>query len=318
MRNFADRLIELVDALENPSCVGLDPRIADIPAAIKAEAVATCGNTLEAVARAFLEFNKRLVDATYDIVPAYKLQAAFYEAYGAHGLDALGITISHIKKRRRLVILDAKRGDIGSTAQAYADAYLGTVELCDRSRISGFIVADAMTVNPYFGYDGVKPFLDACERGHGVFIIVKTSNPSSKELQSLRLAGGGEFYEAVARKVSEWGASEQALGSSGYSAVGMVVGATFPAEAKRCREIAKNAIALVPGYGYQGGRAEDVVPLFNNDGLGAIISSSRRIIFAYKDERFKAESFEESARRAAMTMREDLVAALRDAGICRW
>ncbi|HEX59525.1 MAG TPA: orotidine-5'-phosphate decarboxylase [Methanomicrobia archaeon] len=316
MRNFADRLIELIDTLENPSCVGLDPRIADIPELIKAEAVALHGNTLESIAKAFFEFNKRLVDATYDIIPAYKLQIAFYEAYGVHGFEALEMTVSHIKRRRRLVILDAKRGDIGSTARAYADAYLGSVELCDRSKAPPPIAADAMTVNPYFGYDGIKPFLEACRHGRGVFIVVKTSNPSSKEFQNLRLADGSEFYEAVARKVAEWGA--QFVGSSGYSAVGMVIGATFPAEAKRCREIARNAIALVPGYGYQGGRAEDIIPLFNDDGLGAIINSSRGIIFAYKDERFKAESFEASARRAAIAMREDIVAALRDAGICRW
>ncbi len=309
-----------MDDIRNPCCIGLDTRIGDVPSFIKEEVVEEEGNNLGAVAEAMLEFNKRIVDATYDLVPIYKIQSAFYEQYGKYGIKTIQKTIEHIRKKNRLVVLDVKRNDIGSTAQAYANAYLGKVELCDGTKTAGYFDVDAITVNPYLGTDGVMPFVEACRNyGKGIFVLVKTSNPSANEFQNkLLVENNVELYKEVAKKVDEWG--REVAGKHGYSSVGMVVGATYPQEAKECRKIAPNAIVLVPGYGAQGAKARDVVPNFNEDGLGAIVHSARGIIFAYKSEKFKTseDKFEQAAREAALTMIEDIVRALKEKGIYRW
>ena len=309
-----------MDKVQNPCCIGLDTRISFVPSFIKQQAVEEHGNNFEAAAKAMLEFNKRIIDATYDLIPVYKIQSAFYEQYGEHGIRAIKETAEHIKKKGRLVIIDVKRNDIGSTSKAYANAYLGRVELCDGTMAESYFDADAITVNPYLGSDGILPFVEACKaHGKGIFVLVKTSNPSSSEFQNRVLAGSGtELYKEVARMVDEWGS--KLIGRSGYSSVGMVVGATYPKEARECREIAKNAIVLVPGYGAQGGTAKDVVANFNQDGFGAIIHSARGIILAYKSERFKTseDEFEQAARNATLDMINDVVNALKLEGLCRW
>ena len=309
-----------MDKVQNPCCIGLDTRISFVPSFIKQQAVDEHGNNFKAAAKAMLEFNKNIIDATYDLIPVYKIQFAFYEQYGEHGIRAIKKTVEHIKKKGKLVIIDVKRNDIGSTSKAYANAYLGKVELCDGSTTESYFDADAITINPYLGSDGILPFVEACKaHGKGIFVLVKTSNPSSSEFQNRVLAGSGtELYKEVARMVEEWGG--KLIGRSRYSSVGMVVGATYPKEARECRKIAKNSIVLVPGYGAQGGKASDVVANFNKDGLGAIIHSARGIILAYKSERFKTseDEFDQAARNAALAMINDVVNALKQEGLCRW
>ncbi len=320
-KNFADRLLSLMDELQNPCCIGLDTRISFVPSFIKQEAAEKEDDAFEAASDAILEFNRRIVDATYDLVPCYKINSAFYELYGKHGIKAMKKTVKHIKKKGRVIILDVKRNDIGSTAEAYANAYLGRVELCDGTKTKSYFDVDAITVNPYLGSDGVLPFMEACKNyGKGIFVLVKTSNPSSSELQDRTLEQGDVLlFHLVSRKVDEWG--QELVGSEyGYSSVGMVVGATFPEHAKICRNLAPRAIVLVPGYGAQGATARDVVHNFNDDGLGAIIHSARGVIAAYKTEKFgmPEEKFEEAARNATIEMIRDVLNALRHENKCRW
>ncbi len=310
-----------MDKLQNPCCIGLDTRISFVPSFIKQQAVEKEDNVFEATAEAILEFNRKIVDATYDLVPCYKINSAFYELYGKHGIKALKKTVEHVKKRDRIVILDVKRNDIGSTAEAYANAYLGRVELCDGTKASSYFDADAITVNPYLGTDGIKPFLDACGNfGKGIFVLVKTSNPSSHEFQDVKMDNDSStLFQMVARKVDEWGA--ELIGTEyGYSSVGMVVGATYPEQAKVCRKLVPRAVVLVPGYGAQGAKAKDVVHNFNEDGLGAIIHSARGVIAAYRSEKYEAgeDRFEEAARQAALEMIDDIISALKASGKCRW
>lgn len=317
---FADRLLNAIDNRQNPSCVGLDPRIGRIPEWIKKENVEKYGNTKEAVARSFLDFNKLIIDATWDIVPAYKPQMAFYEKYQAPGVQTFVDTVNYIKSKGRIAIEDAKRNDIGSTAQAYSDGHLGRIELCNGKEISGFDV-DIITVNPYLGIDGVKPFIESGKKyGKGIFVLVKTSNPSSGDIQDRVLEDGRKMYELVGELVDVWG--EGTEGERCYKSIGAVVGATYPEEAKKLRQIMPKTLFLVPGYGAQGGGAKDALPCFNKDGYGAIVNSSRGIIFAYQREPYKSrygpKEFDKAARDAVIDMKEDMTKTLFEAKILPW
>ncbi len=315
--NFADRLLSEIEKKQNPTVVGLDPRLEQIPSFIKSEMVKKHGKNFEAAGACFFEFNRIIIDSVHDIVPAVKPQIAFYEQYGQFGIRAFDATVKYAKSRGLLVIEDGKRNDIGSTSQAYALAHLGHVNLFDR-QVPCFDV-DCITVNPYLGSDGVLPFVEQCKvHGKGIFVLVKTSNKSAGELQDLfvmaegkRAAAKTRVYEQMAGLVNEWGRDTE--GSSGYRSVGAVVGATYPKEAKALRKLMPKSIFLVPGYGAQGGGAEDAIPNFNRDGHGAIVNNSRGIIFAY--EKHGSENhFDLAARNAAIKMKEDLNKALKKEG----
>lgn len=302
MNNFADRLTDKISNLNNPTVVGLDPRLNQIPQFIKDKAIDEFGETFEAVAFAIFEFNKGIIDSISDIVPAIKPQIAFYECYGYEGLKAYQDTISYAQEKGMIVIGDAKRNDIGSTAKAYAEGHLGLVDLFDKPTPS--INADALTVTPYLGSDGIKPFTLICENfGKGIFVLVRTSNPSADEIQGQAL-GDHLMDEHVATLVEGWG--RDLIGDNGFSSVGAVVGATYPEEAHVLRNLMPNQIFLVPGYGAQGGAAEDVKPCFHKNGTGAIVNSSRGIIFAYEKNGQSGEAYAEAARDAAIKMKEDL------------
>lgn len=315
--NFADRLLNLIDEKQNPSVVGLDPRIDMIPQFIKDESIDRYGDTIKAVAQSFIIFNKKIIDAAYDIVPVVKPQVAFYEKYGDEGMRVFHETIKYAHTKGLIVIADAKRNDIGSTAIAYSNGYLGEVELCSGKSASMFDL-DALTVNPYLGSDCIRPFIeDAKKYGKGCFILVKTSNPSSIEIQDRKIEGGKTIFELIGQYVNEWGS--ETVGERGYCSIGAVIGATFPAQAKKLRELMKKSIFLSPGYGAQGAKGKDVIPLFNKDGYGAIISSSREIIFAYKQlKKYSEDNFYEASRQAAVYMKEDINLMLKDAGIFPW
>ena len=309
MQNFADRLIRAIKKKGNPICVGLDPRLKQIPGFIQKKHLKKhAKNPFKAAAKAILEFNKGIIDATHDLVPIIKPQKAFYELYGAEGIAAFEDTVKYAHKKGLLVIADGKRNDIGSTAEAYAQAYLGKVDLFGKENYCYNV--DALTVNAYLGYDGVKPFVEQGKKhGKGIFVLVKTSNPSSGDLQDLRVEGGQTNYEIMARLVESWGADD--VGESGYSSIGVVVGATYQKEACLLREVLPQAIFLVPGYGAQGGGAADVKVCFNKDGLGAIVNSSRGIIFAYeKSRKFSEKEYAEAARVATVKMHEELAKVL--------
>lgn len=299
-----NRLMEKIEKLEAPIVVGLDPMLEYIPKHILKKAYAEKGENLEGAAEAVWQYNKGIIDATYDLVPAVKPQIAMYEQFGIEGLKAFKKTVDYSKEKGLVVIGDIKRGDIGSTSAAYAIGHLGKVVLGGKT-YRGFD-EDFVTLNPYMGADAVNPFLDVCkEENKGLFILVKTSNPSSGDFQD-QIVNGRPLYELVGRKVAEWG--EQHMGSS-YSYVGAVVGATYPEMGKILREIMPKTLILVPGYGAQGGKAEDLVHYFNQDGLGAIVNSSRGIIAAYKlkgYEKFGSENYADASRQAVIDMREDL------------
>ncbi len=301
-------LVDKIAALNAPVVVGLDPMLAYVPEHIKKSAFEQYGETLEGAGEAIWQFNKAIVDATYDLIPAVKPQIAMYEQFGIPGLVAFEKTCSYCKEKGLVVIGDIKRGDIGSTSGAYATGHLGRVQVGSKS-YSGFS-EDFVTVNPYLGTDGVKPFVDVCREEHkGIFVLVKTSNPSSGEFQD-QLVDGTPLYELVARKVVEWG--ESCMGNV-YSNVGCVVGATYPEMGKVLRKLMPKTYILVPGYGAQGGKAEDLVHYFNADGLGAIVNSSRGIIAAYKQEKyagFGPENFADASRQAVVDMIEDITGAI--------
>lgn len=298
-----DTLIEKIKEKGNPTVAGLDPKLAYLPEEMKKKAFDQYGETFEGAANAIFEFNKELIDALYDIVPAVKPQSAYYEMYGIEGIKCLKKTIDYAKEKGMYVILDAKRGDIGATSEAYATAYLGNTEIGEKTETA--FDADCMTVNPYLGSDGVLPFVKMCEsRNKGIFALVKTSNKSSGELQDLK-AGGRYIYEVVADLVKEWGSTT--IGMYGYSNVGAVVGATYPEQAEVLRKLMPHTYFLVPGYGAQGGGAKDVVPCFNNDGMGAIVNASRSIMCAYMKN---GGSVGEAARQEAIRMRDDITSAI--------
>lgn len=302
MQHFGDRLTLQISKLGNPTVVGLDPRLNQIPEHILANAQETYGDTTEGAAEAILEFNMGIIDAISDIVPAVKPQIAFYECYGHHGLRVYEETVRYAQAKGLLVIGDAKRNDIGSTAQAYANGHLGKVDVF--GELQKTIDVDCMTVTPYLGTDGIAPFTKVCaEEGKGIFVLVRTSNPSADEIQG-QSVGDELMDERVATLVEGWG--RDLIGESGFSSVGAVVGATYPEEARVLRNIMPNQIFLVPGYGAQGAGAEDVKYSFHKNGTGAIVNSSRGIIFAYQKMEKPGEAYAEAAREAALAMKEDL------------
>lgn len=304
-----DRLVENIKKTNAPIVVGLDPMLAYVPEHIKTEAYREYGETLEGAADAIWQFNKGIVDATYDIIPAVKPQIAMYEQFGIPGLIAFKKTVDYCKEKGLVVIGDIKRGDIGSTSTAYAVGHLGKVQV-GYNTYAGFD-EDFVTVNPYLGTDGVKPFVDVCkEENKGIFVLVKTSNPSSGEFQD-KIVDGKPLYELVGRMVDTWGS--EVIGKSGYSAVGAVVGATYPEMGRVLRDIMPKSYILVPGYGAQGGKAKDLVHYFNEDGLGAIVNSSRGIIAAYKQDKYASfgpEAYTDASRQAVVDMIEDINGAL--------
>lgn len=306
-----DQLIKKIQEKDAPVVVGLDPMLSYVPEQITQAAFAEYGETLEGAAEAIWQYNKGIVDAVYDLIPVVKPQLAMYEQFGVPGMQAFQKTVQYCKEKGLVVIGDAKRGDIGSTSAAYATAHLGKVTVGSQSHAA--FDEDFVTVNPYLGSDGVKPFLKVCqEEDRGIFLLVKTSNPSSGEFQD-RLIDGRPLYEWVAEKVNEWGA--ECMGSCGYSAVGCVVGATYPEMGKTLRKVMPKAYILVPGYGAQGGTAAELAPYFNEDGLGAIVSSSRGIICAYQQEKYAkygAENYAEASRQAVVDMIQDINGAIRN------
>lgn len=302
------KLIEKIKETNAPIVVGLDPMMGYIPEHVQKKAFGELGETLEGAAEAIWQFNKEIVDKTYDLIPAVKPQIAMYEQFGVPGLAAFKKTVDYCKEKGLVVIGDVKRGDIGSTSAAYAVAHLGKVKIGSKEYAP--FDEDFMTINPYLGSDGVNPFLDVCrEEKKGLFILVKTSNPSSGEFQD-QLVDGRPLYELVGEKVAQWG--EQCMGDD-YSYVGAVVGATYPEMGKTLRRVMPKSYILVPGYGAQGGQGKDLVHFFNEDGLGAIVNSSRGIIAAYKQEayaRYGAENFGEASRAAVEDMVTDISRAL--------
>ena len=303
-----NKLISNIRKTNAPIVVGLDPMLNYIPEHIQKKAFAEFGETLEGAAEALWQYNKGIVDATFDLIPAVKPQIAMYEQFGIPGLIAYKKTVEYCKSKDLVVIGDIKRGDIGSTSAAYAVGHLGQVQVGSK-KYAGFD-EDFATVNPYLGSDGVKPFMDVCkEEKKGIFVLVKTSNPSSGEFQD-RVIDGRPLYELVGEKVAQWG--DELMGD-GYSYVGAVVGATYPEMGKVLRKIMPKTFILVPGYGAQGGKGADLVHFFNEDGLGAIVNSSRGIIAAYKQEKYKefgAENYADASRAAVKDMIADISGAL--------
>lgn len=303
-----NQLVANIKKTGAPIVVGLDPMLNYIPEQVQQKAFAEYGETLEGAAEAIWQFNKEIVDKTYDLIPAVKPQIAMYEQFGLPGLAAFKKTVDYCKEKGLVVIGDIKRGDIGSTSAAYAVGHIGKVKV--GSKTYAPFDEDFVTVNPYLGSDGVNPFLDVCkEEKKGIFVLVKTSNPSSGEFQDQKI-DGRPLYELVGEKVASWGS--EVMGDE-YSYVGAVVGATYPEMGKVLRKVMPKAYILVPGYGAQGGKGKDLVHFFNEDGLGAIVNSSRGIIAAYKQEqyaKFGAENFGDASRAAVETMVADIKGAL--------
>jgi orotidine-5'-phosphate decarboxylase len=307
--NFADKLLNAIDEKRNPGIVGLDSDIEKIPMFLQEQFRGRYSEPFEDSAECVFEFNKRIIAAIRDIVPAVKVQIAFYEQYGHYGIRTFKKTVDLARKNGLVVVEDGKRNDIGNTARAYADAHIGKIRMFGKSYPC--LDLDCITVNPYLGIDGVQPFINNVKKyGKGIFVLVKTSNPSSGDLQDLE-SGKKKIYEVMAGLVNKWG--EGTEGKRGYASVGAVVGATYPREAKTLRKLMPRAVFLVPGYGAQGGGADDAMPCFNTDGYGAIIHSARGVIYAGT-----AEDFADKARQAALKMRQDIGAAMKKRGIYPW
>lgn len=293
-----DKLIEKIIATQNPTCVGLDTDFNYLP-----EEMSKNVTTFSEATERITEFNMNIIDKVCDVVPAVKVQVAYYEKYGYEGLKAFNYTVNYAKGRGLIVIADCKRNDIGSTASCYSQAYLGNTVLGGKS-LRAF-PADMLTVNGYLGTDGIKPFVeDIKSHDKGIFVLVKTSNPSSGEFQNLKLESGEYVYEHMGKLVEEWG--KDTVGKYGYSEVGAVVGATHPAEAENLRNRLKNTFFLIPGYGAQGGNAQMLKVCFDERGLGGIVNNSRGIICAYKKPEYSGMSYSEAARAACIDMQQDL------------
>ena len=303
-----NKLVEKIKQTKAPTVAGIDPMLSYVPEHITKKAYAEYGETLKGAAEAIWLYNRELIDHIHDLIPAVKPQIAMYEQFGVEGLITFQKTVDYCHEKDLIVIGDVKRGDIGSTSAAYAAAHLGKVQV-GAKKIPAFN-EDFATVNPYLGSDGITPFLDVCkEEKKGLFILVKTSNPSSGEFQD-QMIGEKHLYEMVGERVAEWGS--ELMGDS-YSYVGAVVGATYPEQGKLLRKVMPKSFILVPGYGAQGGKGEDLVHFFDEDGLGAIVNSSRGIITAYKNEAYAsygAEHFGEAARAAVLDMIADINGAL--------
>lgn len=305
-----DILIDKIIEKKNPSVVGLDPKLSFIPQFIKDEMFETHGKTPKAVAEIYLKFNKMIIDEVYDIVPAIKPQIAMYEQLGDVGVKAYIDTINYAKEKDLVVIGDIKRGDIFSTAESYSEGHIGRVDI--EGEKYNIYNQDFITINPFLGYDSIEPYIKDCkEYSKGLFVLVKTSNPNSGQIQDL-IVDGERIYEILGKLVSQWG--EELIGKHNYSLIGAVVGATYPEQGKILRELMPNTFFLVPGYGAQGGTASDLKHCFDKNGLGAIVNSSRGIIAAYKNDRYKNHyseaEFGKAARQAAIDMKKDLQGVL--------
>ena len=306
--NAIDRLIEKIKQTNNPTVIGLDPRYDMLPKCVTDK----YSKDLEGISKAIIEYNKALIDATYDIIPAIKPQIAFYEMFGIPGMQAFEETCKYARKKGMIIIADIKRGDIGSTAQGYSNAFLGKTKIGDLEE--SIFDVDFVTVNPYMGTDCVKPFIEDCKKyGKGIFILVKTSNPSSGELQDVKLEEGKEVYKKVAELVEEWG--KELVGEHNYSSIAAVVGATYPKQLDELRNVAPHTYFLIPGYGAQGGKAEDIALGFDRNGLGGIVNASRSLMCAYKSDRWKdiysEEEYAKATRAEAIRMRDELKQAIR-------
>lgn len=307
MKNVMDRLITRIKEMNNPTVIGIDPKYDMVPNCIKKK----YDETLEGMAKACTEFNKALIDATYDIIPAVKLQLAYFEKLGIVGMQSFKETCEYAKEKGMIVMADAKRGDIGSTCAAYSAPYIGKVEA--EGGKQAVYDTDFITLNPYMGTDSIRPFVEDCkEYDKGAFVIVKTSNKSSGELQDLKLENGKTVYEEVAMLVEKWG--EELRGEYGYSSISAVVGATYPKQLQELRKLAPHTFFLIPGYGAQGGKAEDIALGFDENGIGGIINATRSLMGAYQSERwnkeYTEEQFAEATRAEAIRMREELNAAI--------
>lgn len=312
MKSFVARLIEAIREKKSHVVVGLDPVYEHLPSKVKQNKSVTLSGAAEAITH----FNTALIDAVHELVPAVKPQIAFYERYGLDGLKAFVETVNYARRRGLIVIEDAKRNDIGSTAHAYSDAHIGRVSL--GNHLAPVFDVDAITVNPYLGSDGILPFLeDSSKYAKGIFVLVKTSNPSSSEFQDLLVRGEGrgrKMYEVVAELVDQWGLDQ--IDGSGYSSVGAVVGATYPEDAKVLRKLMPRAYFLVPGFGVQGANAGDVVHCFNDDGYGALIAASRSIDYAFQtSNRYGENDFTEAARESVTAMNSQINQEIRKRGI---
>ncbi len=303
-----DKLIDKIKEMNNPTVMGLDPRYEMLPESVKGKYEIS----LEGASKAILEYNKALIDCTFDIIPAIKPQLAFYEMFGIAGMKAFKETCEYAHKKGMFVIADAKRGDIGSTAKGYSNAYLGQTPL-EQEKITAFDNIDFLTVNPYLGVDSIKPFVEDCTKYEkGIFILVKTSNPSSGELQDLKLENGETVYEHIAELVEEWG--KGLIGKYGYSSVAAVVGATYPEQLKEIRKKAPHTFFLIPGFGAQGGKAEDIALGFDKNRIGGIVNASRSLMCAYQSEKWKDKysdkEYAKATRAEALLMKEELNKAI--------
>ncbi len=308
MENAIDKLIDKIKEMNNPTVIGLDPRYDIIPNCIKSKYT----QDLEGAGKAIIEFNKALIDATHDIIPAVKPQIAFYEMFGIPGMIAFEETCKYAKEKGMIVIADMKRGDIGTTAKAYSNAAIGKTKIGELNH--SIFDVEFVTVNPYLGTDGVLPFVEDCkEYGKGIFILVKTSNKSSGEIQDLVTEDGEKIYVKLAKLVNEWG--KDLVGKYGYSSISSVVGATYPEQLKELREVMPHSYFLIPGYGAQGGKADDIALGFDKNGLGGIVNASRSLICAYKSEiwkdKFTEKQFAEATRAEAIRMRDELNGVIR-------
>ncbi len=307
MRNIFDDVLCKINEFRTPCCIGLDPDLKYIPDSLKGIALANHGNTRKGVASAFFEFNKAIIDATADIVGIYKPQMAFYEKYGPDGIQAFMDTVSYLKRKGKIVIEDAKRNDVGNTAAAYADSHLGVVDLFTTAE--PVYNVDLLTVNGYLGSDGIKPFVESAQKhSKGLFVLSKTSNPSSVEFQDIAHGEYGINYMLMMDLIRKCAAETK--GASGYMVAGAVVGTTFPSDASVIRKKFPDCFFLVPGFGAQGGKADDVASCFNSNGEGAIISSSRQITYAYLQAGYTVYDFAEAARNAAIQMVKEISAVL--------
>ncbi len=303
MNNIMDKLIEKIKQLNSPVVMGLDPRYDMIPECVRNK----YDKTLDGVGKAILEYNKALIDSTYDIIPAIKPQMAFYEMFGLPGIKTFTETCKYAKEKGMIVIADNKRGDIGSTAKGYSNAYLGKTKIGEIEE--DIFDVDFMTVNPYMGSDCVEPFIEDCKKyNKGIFILAKTSNPSSGELQDEKLENGQEVYKKVINLIEKWG--KDLRGEYGYSSIAAVVGATYPKQLKELRQLAPHTFFLIPGYGAQGGKAEDIALGFDKNGIGGIVNASRSLMCAYKKEDWKKTHKEEdyalATREEAIKMNKEL------------
>ena len=314
--NIADRLNSKIIIMKSPIVVGLDPVLSAIPDIYKKPHL-DASNPFEGVARTLLDFNRDIIDVVHNIAPAVKPQIAFYEKYGTWGFWAFQETVEYARSKNMIVIEDGKRNDIGNTAMAYAEGHLGDVELLDGGKRASLDL-DWLTVSPFLGRDSLDPFVETCEKcNKGIFILVKTSNPSSDDIQNRVTEKGITIYADLANYVNEQ-AKRFVGGRFGYSSIGAVVGATFPYEAEELRKAMPNSIFLVPGYGAQGGSANDVVPCFNDDALGAVVNNSRGIMNAWKDKhppsQCSKEDFKKCVAESSETMRSTIVSTLKKHG----